>query len=83
MSKNLLLIGATGLIGKYILKAIVSSKSNFDRIAILTSPSTVTNKATEIQSLKDQGVEIIIGDVTSEQDVKKAYEGRNHNPRVN
>jgi uncharacterized protein YbjT (DUF2867 family) len=76
MSQNLLIIGATGVIGKYITTAIIKAKSNFSKIAILTSSDTVTRKAADIQSLKDQGVEIRAGDLTSEQDVRKAYEGK-------
>jgi len=78
MSQNILIIGATGVIGKYITAAIINAKGNFSKIAILTSPNTVNTKAGEIQSLKDQGVEIRTGDVTNEQDVRKAYEGGAH-----
>lgn len=74
-SKDILLFGATGLIGTYILQSLVDSKSSFGRLGIFTSQGTVESKAAEIQSLKDKGVEIFVGDLDSETDVLKAYNG--------
>ncbi|KAH8817426.1 isoflavone reductase family protein [Xylogone sp. PMI_703] len=73
--KSILVIGATGLIGEYILDALIQTQSHFDKIGIFTSPGTVEKKPTQIQSLKDQSIEVIVGDVNIEQDVKKAYQG--------
>jgi saccharopine dehydrogenase-like NADP-dependent oxidoreductase len=73
--KKLLIFGATGLIGSRITQEIVRNKSKFDRIAIFTSPGTYESKASEIQKLKDEGVDVIVGDVTNSEDVKKAYQG--------
>src|SRR3954453_8816614 len=78
MPPNILVIGATGLIGTPITKAILNAKSSFGRIAILTSTATVTNKASQIDSLKSQGAEILTGDLSNEQDVKRAYKGSPH-----
>jgi hypothetical protein len=75
MPLNILVIGATGLIGAPITKAILNAKSSFGRIAILTSSATVTNKASQIDSLKSQGAEVLTGDLSNEQDVKRAYNG--------
>jgi len=75
MSPNILIIGATGAIGTYITQQIVSAKSSFGRIAILTSRNTVNTKAAELEKLKDAGVEVIVGDLGVEEDVKKAYQG--------
>lgn len=75
--KKLLIFGATGLIGKYITQALVQNKSKFDRIAVFTSSATVQNKVQEIESLKKEGVEIIVGDVTNSKDVVDAYRGGN------
>ncbi|KIW60602.1 hypothetical protein PV05_00808 [Exophiala xenobiotica] len=72
--KKLLIFGATGLIGKYITQAIVENKDKFDRIAIFTSHGTVQTKADQIDTLKKQGIEVIIGDVTNSEDVVKAYQ---------
>ena len=75
MSTNILIIGATGTIGKYITQQIVSAKSSFGRIAILTSQNTAKSKAAELEALKSEGVEILVGDLTVEGDVKRAYQG--------
>ncbi len=69
------MFGATGYIGVYILEAIIKAKASFGRVAILTSPGTAERKAEHIQNLKDQGVEVIVGDVTKSEDVLEAYEG--------
>jgi nucleoside-diphosphate-sugar epimerase len=73
--KKLLIFGATGLIGSRIIQEIVRNKSKFDRIAVFTSSGTYESKASEMQSLKKGGVEVIVGDVTNSDDVKKAYQG--------
>jgi hypothetical protein len=80
MTLNVLVIGATGVIGAPITQAIINAKSSFGRIAILTSSATVTNKASEIESLKSRGVEILTGDLSNEHDVKKAYNGGHNHP---
>jgi FlaA1/EpsC-like NDP-sugar epimerase len=76
LPKKILVFGATGVIGKFILQEIVNARSSFDKIGLFTSPSTVENKSQEMQKWKDEGVNIIVGDVSSEEDVKKAYEGK-------
>ncbi|KAH8601832.1 NmrA-like family-domain-containing protein [Bisporella sp. PMI_857] len=73
MGLNILIIGATGVIGKYITQQIVLAKSSFGRIAILTSKNTLDTKAPEIEVLKKEGVEVFVGDITLEKDVKSAY----------
>lgn len=73
--QNLLIIGATGLIGTHILAQILLAKSSFGRIAIFTSPSTAENKADVLANLKSQGVEIFIGDTSSSTDLLSAFKG--------
>jgi uncharacterized protein YbjT (DUF2867 family) len=73
--ENLLIFGATGYVGAYILDAIIKAKDSFGRIAIFTSPGTTKNKTEHLRKLKEQDVEIIVGDVTRSEDVLKAYEG--------
>lgn len=80
MAPNILIIGATGNIGKPITTHIVAAKSSFGRIAILTSQNTATQKAGEIEALKAEGVEIFVGDLGSEEDVKKAFQGISRDP---
>ncbi|OKO93807.1 Isoflavone reductase [Penicillium subrubescens] len=71
-SQNILLFGATGAIGTFILNAILAQRSQFGRIAIFTSQRTAETKG---EHLKKQGVEVIIGDLEDENAVKTAYEG--------
>ncbi|KAL4914320.1 hypothetical protein BDW62DRAFT_145189 [Aspergillus aurantiobrunneus] len=76
MSKsNLLVFGATGAIGSYIIAAIVNARDAFNHIAVFTSPSTLTTKQSTINALRESGVEILVGDVTSKDDVLKAFSG--------
>jgi hypothetical protein len=63
------------LIGSFITEAIIQRKSSFERIAIFTSPATAESKADKINALKNEGVEIIIGDVANADNVAKAYKG--------
>lgn len=77
--QNILLFGATGTIGTFILNAVLSARSQFNRIAIFTSPHTAETKAAYLETLKQQNVEIIVGNVEDENAVKAAYEG-NHLP---
>lgn len=76
--KKLLIFGATGLVGRHIVQQILTGKDAFDRIAIFTSPDTVNSKSEEIESLKNQGVEVIVGQITDENDVRKAFQGEFH-----
>ena len=73
--KKVLIFGATGVIGKYIIQEIVNSRSSFDQIGLFTSPETTKNKPDEINCWEEAGVDINVGDVNSEEDVNKAYEG--------
>lgn len=72
VTKNILIFGATGLIGHHITNAILENKAKFGRIVVFTSPNTFWTKSEEIESLKSQGVEIIAGDLTSAGDINEA-----------
>lgn len=72
---NILVLGATGVIGQFIIANIISAKADFNRIAIFTSQSTLENKVAEIQALKNSGVEIIVGDVNNDSDILVAFKG--------
>ncbi|KIW00313.1 uncharacterized protein PV09_08200 [Verruconis gallopava] len=74
-SLNVLVFGATGVIGRFIIAQLVANKADFNRIAIFTSLSTISSKSPEIQRLRNDGVEIIVGDVNLDSDVLKAYQG--------
>ncbi|TVY47790.1 Isoflavone reductase-like protein [Lachnellula occidentalis] len=71
--ENLLIFGATGYIGAYILREILKNKDSFGRIAIITSPGTAENKSEQLQNLKSEGVEVFVGDVTNPTDVLNAF----------
>lgn len=74
-SKDILIFGGTGKIGQNITQAILDARPSFDKVAIFTSPSTVENKKEQLEKWKGQGLKIIVGDLTKEDDVLKAYEG--------
>ncbi|GAM37360.1 isoflavone reductase family protein [Talaromyces pinophilus] len=73
--KSVLVLGATGVIGQYIIRSLIEAQASFDRLAVFTSPSTVEKKAKEIESLEEKGVQVIVGDLTNQENVLKAYEG--------
>jgi FlaA1/EpsC-like NDP-sugar epimerase len=74
--RNILLFGATGNIGIYILNAILAAREEFDRIAIFTSSATATSKSDFLNGLKqNKNVEVIVGDIQDEDAVRKAYNG--------
>ncbi|KGO38899.1 hypothetical protein PEX1_093700 [Penicillium expansum] len=75
LAKNILLFGATGNIGSFILDAILPERSQFGRIAIFTSPHTAETKVSQLNKLKE-GVEVIVGNVEDENAVKAAYKVR-------
>ncbi|KAK2763864.1 hypothetical protein FQN54_009482 [Arachnomyces sp. PD_36] len=74
-AKNILLFGATGLIGTHILEALIQSKDSFSRIAIYTSPGTVERKPDVLDAIKKSGVDVIVGEVGDEKRVGEAYQG--------
>jgi FlaA1/EpsC-like NDP-sugar epimerase len=73
--KKVLVFGATGLIGHHIIREIYDARSSFEKIGFFTSESTAKNKSDELNEWKEKGVDVIVGDVNSEDDVAKAYEG--------
>ncbi|KAF2011625.1 NAD(P)-binding protein [Aaosphaeria arxii CBS 175.79] len=74
-SKKVLIIGATGVIGQHITEALANAIASFDEVGIFTSPSTLQKKGTLIGEWKNSGVRVHVGDVNSERDIKRAYEG--------
>jgi FlaA1/EpsC-like NDP-sugar epimerase len=75
MPQNLLIIGATGVIGTYITEAIVNNKSEFGRICVYTSKKTVVEKVREIAALESYGAEVFVGNLEDEATIKEAYRG--------
>jgi hypothetical protein len=70
--ENLLLFGATGYIGEFILDHIIEAKDYFGRIAIFTSPGTAEAKAQRLSGLSAKGVQVIVGDVRNTTDILDA-----------
>lgn len=78
LPSKVLIIGATGTIGKYITNAIVSAEPRIgQQISIFTSQATATNPAKQglLSSWKSKGATVITGDLNSSDDVRKAYSG--------
>ncbi|KAI1207153.1 NAD(P)-binding protein [Annulohypoxylon truncatum] len=78
LPSKILIIGATGGIGKYITNAIVSAEPRIGRqISIFTSQATATSPAKQdlLFSWKSKGASIITGDLNNSDDIKKAYSG--------
>lgn len=73
MPLKILIIGATGVIGRPITQALIEAKDSFSSIAIFTSQSTIENQSGQISWLKTKGVGVFVGDLKNEDDVKKAY----------
>lgn len=78
LPSKILIIGATGAIGKYITSAVVSAEPRIaQHISIFTSPATASNPSKEplLSSWKSQGLSVITGDISNADDVRNAYSG--------
>ncbi|KAI0002654.1 isoflavone reductase family protein [Xylariaceae sp. FL0662B] len=74
-ARKVLVLGATGVIGKFITKALINAKSNFETVGIFTSEATVRDKSQLIDSFRTAGVDVLVGDINDDDQVLKAYEG--------
>ncbi|KAH7394163.1 hypothetical protein DE146DRAFT_737797 [Phaeosphaeria sp. MPI-PUGE-AT-0046c] len=72
--RKILIFGATGLIGQYIIQEIYNARASFEKIGFFTSESTAKNKADELSEWRKKGVDVIVGNIDSADDVAKAYE---------
>jgi len=73
--EKVLLIGSTGTIGFHILHAFLPKVSSFKRVAIFTSQNTIETKKDLIDKVKGAGVEVIVGDLGNESQVKETFAG--------
>jgi nucleoside-diphosphate-sugar epimerase len=73
--KDILVFGATGLIGTHIINELIAAQTSFGRLAIFTSPDTLQRKPDAISALKSRGVDVLVGDLTNAADVENAYKG--------
>jgi hypothetical protein len=71
---NILVFGATGLIGTHIVNELIAAEPPFNRISIFTSQDTVTRKPDAIASLKSRGITVLVGDFTNAADTERAYQ---------
>ena len=69
-----LVFGATGVAGSFITASLVENQASFSKLGIFTSETTAKTKAEELDNLRKQNVEVIIGDLTKEADVVSAYQ---------
>lgn len=74
-SRKILVLGATGVIGKVLLNALLNAKNDFDRVGIFTSAETLANKSELIESFRARGADILTGDLYKDRDVLEAYKG--------
>lgn len=74
---NIMILGATGIVGTYITRAIVDAASQdyFGKISIYTSVQTVVEKVQDICALESMGVEIFVGGLDDERRFKEACRG--------
>ncbi|EJU04125.1 NADP-binding protein [Dacryopinax primogenitus] len=73
--EKVLLIGSTGTIGYHILHAFLPKVASFKRVAIFTSQNTVGTKKELVDKVKASGVEVIVGDLGNEAQVKETFSG--------
>ncbi|KAK4151869.1 major facilitator superfamily domain-containing protein [Chaetomidium leptoderma] len=74
-ASKILIFGGTGTIGRYITKALLGAKPAFQQLVLFTSPNSAKVKAEQLNKWKSEGLLVIVGDLTSEDDVKAAYAG--------
>lgn len=74
-SKKILLIGATGVVGKALTNSLLNAKDSFERIGIFTSPESAASKPELLDSYKTRGADVLIGDLYSENDMLEAFNG--------
>ncbi|KAL1305792.1 hypothetical protein AAFC00_003956 [Neodothiora populina] len=73
-TRNILIFGGTGVIGKFITDALITARSAFGDIAIFTSQTTVESKKAQLEQWQSRGLKVIVGDLAKQEDVLKAYE---------
>lgn len=76
LPSKILIIGATGTIGKYIANAIISAEPHVaSQVTIFTSSATASspNKQAILSGWKSQGASVITGDIGNADDVRRAY----------
>lgn len=78
---NVLIVGATGVIGRYITDAIIASGAAL-QVTVFTSPTTASAPAGSpkhalISRWRAEGVQLVEGDINDRDDIRRAYRGQN------
>lgn len=74
--RNVLIFGATGVIGEIIVDAILAAPpGSFDRVGVFTSQSTAESKPAVLDSLRSRGAETFVGNIENSDHVRNAYQG--------
>ncbi|KAL2136985.1 hypothetical protein VTI74DRAFT_11167 [Chaetomium olivicolor] len=74
-ASKILIFGGTGTIGRYITTALLRAKPAFNQVVLFTSANSAREKSQQLEKWKSEGLSVIVGDLTSEDDVKAAYTG--------
>src|SRR3954454_14215089 len=74
-ASKILIFGGTGTLGRYITTALLHAKPAFQQLVLFTSPNSAKEKAQQLDKWKSEGLSVIVGNLTSENDVKAAYNG--------
>ena len=75
--QNILLIGASGMIGRVIQAELIAKKENFSKLGVLTSSTSSPDPKKEayFASLEAKGVQIIKADFSESYGLVKAFTG--------
>jgi uncharacterized protein YbjT (DUF2867 family) len=57
MAPSVIVIGASGAVGRPLMAEFLTQKSNFGRIAVLSDPA----KVARFSEIQDKGIEIVAG----------------------
>jgi uncharacterized protein YbjT (DUF2867 family) len=78
--KNVLLVGASGNVGRAIQAELLAKKGNFSKIGVLTSSVSALDpkKNAYLASLEAQGVQIAKVDFSDSSALVKAFRGSTH-----
>jgi uncharacterized protein YbjT (DUF2867 family) len=75
--KNILLVGSTGTIGSAIRKALISKKSHFDKVGVLTTGASLSDskKSVVFNALESEGLKIVVADLDDKAALVPALKG--------
>jgi uncharacterized protein YbjT (DUF2867 family) len=75
--QNILLVGSTGTIGTAIRKALVSNKSQFNKIGALTTAASLSDpkKKDSFDTIQSEGVQIVTADLEDHNSLVQALKG--------